>query len=114
MPYNTRIRFLLDDNAHTQYSDSDLDHSFCCVNALRGVYGGCFPTHTRAGCWCRRRQRVNTVDHYTQELEKLNLAIVTEQDKRIPRRRRRPGWGPALTVRGHIVSSVAFGDRLND
>ncbi|CAM9453944.1 unnamed protein product, partial [Sphacelaria rigidula] len=58
--------------------------------------------YTRAGYWCWRRRRVNTVGHYTQELEKLNLAIVTEQDKRIPRRRRRPGWGPALTS----ISSV--------
>lgn len=54
--------------------------------------------HT-TGHWCWRRRRVNTVGHCTQELDRLNLAIATEQDKRIPRRRRRPGWGPALAVR---------------
>eukprot|EP00903_Cladosiphon_okamuranus_P008738 g8370.t1 len=48
------------------------------------------------GGWCSRRTRVNTVGFCSTQLDRLNLAIATEQDKRRPPRRRRFGWGPTL------------------
>lgn len=62
---------------------------------------------------------MNTVSFCSQELDRLNLAIATEQDKKTPRRRRLSAWGVALPVRRCCFSimegvPIALGEGRGD
>lgn len=61
----------------------------------------------KKGGWCSGRKRVNTVGFCSTQLDRLNLAIASEQDQRRPPRRRRFGWGPTLPVCRHKCVELA-------
>eukprot|EP00752_Nemacystus_decipiens_P006507 g5859.t1 len=63
------------------------------------------------GGWCSRRRRVNTVGFCSTQLDRLNLAIATEQDRRRPPRRRRSGWGPTLPSISSVDMSYELGTK---
>ncbi|CAM9768390.1 unnamed protein product, partial [Ectocarpus sp. 12 AP-2014] len=65
------------------------------------------------GVLCYRRKRVNTVGFCSTQLDRLNLAIATEQDQRIPRSRRRFGGGPAVRSISSVDMSYDLGTKPN-
>ena len=68
--------------------------------------GGHLSCQHLVGGWFRRRERVNTIKFYSRELNRLNLAIATEQDKRTPTKRHSSEWGPGLPVAAFGVAAA--------
>ncbi|CAN0427215.1 unnamed protein product, partial [Ascophyllum nodosum] len=66
------------------------------------------------GGWFRRRERVNTIKFYSRELNRLNLAIATEQENRIPTKRHSSEWGPGLQSNSTVDMNYGLGSKPDE